>query len=147
MNTVLFLCSGNYYRSRFAEIYFNHLANETELDWRAESRGIVAQWSKNPGPVSPETLRGLAARSIRSGATRYPMQLGEHDLTRAARVIALYEIEHRGMLDAYFPAWSDRVTYWQVPDLGELDPGDALALIERNTRALVNELSHAGVSI
>lgn len=140
MNTVLFLCSGNYYRSRFAELYFNHLADETDLDWRAESRGIVAQWSHNPGPISPETLRGLAARNIHANAPRYPVQLAERDLTRAARVIALQESEHRDMLDAYFPAWTDRVTYWHVPDLGEMDSDTALTLIRDNIRLLVREL-------
>ncbi len=147
MNTVLFLCSGNYYRSRFAEILFNQLAQENDLAWRADSRGIVAQWSHNPGPISQEALRGLAQRGISHRAARYPMQLTEQDLADAAHVFALYEIEHRGMLDAYFPDWTERVTYWQVPDLGEMDSDTALALIEHNVRSLVQELARVTISI
>ena len=41
MNTVLFLCSGNYYRSRFAEHQFNAIADRDQLPWRADSRGLV----------------------------------------------------------------------------------------------------------
>jgi protein-tyrosine phosphatase len=36
--TVLFLCTGNYYRSRYAEIYFNSVASKMELPWKATSR-------------------------------------------------------------------------------------------------------------
>ena len=141
MKELLFLCSGNYYRSRFAEILFNHLVQETALDWSAESRGIVAQWSRNPGPISQAALRGLEARGILHRTARYPMQLKESDLVGAARVIALYELEHRPMMDAYFPAWTERVTYWQVPDLGEMDSDAALGLIEENVRLLLQALN------
>jgi len=48
MPTVLFLCSGNYYRSRFAEIFFNWLAEEKSLSWRAESRAIRIKRSATP---------------------------------------------------------------------------------------------------
>ena len=37
--TVLFLCTGNYYRSRFAEVLFNSLAGKMGLPWKASSRG------------------------------------------------------------------------------------------------------------
>lgn len=141
MKEVLFLCSGNYYRSRFAEILFNHLVQETDLAWSADSRGIVAQWSHNPGPISQATLHGLAARGILHRTARYPMQLKESDLFRAERVIALYELEHRPMLDEYFPAWTERVTYWQVPDLGDMDADAALALIEENVRLLLQTIN------
>src|SRR5438132_811728 len=33
--TVLFLCTGNYYRSRFAEVLFNSVAGKMGLPWRA----------------------------------------------------------------------------------------------------------------
>ncbi len=36
-NRVLFLCTGNYYRSRFAEILFNSVAGKMGLPWMAMS--------------------------------------------------------------------------------------------------------------
>ena len=55
-HVVLFLCTGNYYRSRFAEVLFNHLARERGLRWRAESRGLdLAIGVNNVGPISPHT--------------------------------------------------------------------------------------------
>jgi protein-tyrosine phosphatase len=141
LNTVLFLCSGNYYRSRFAEILFNQLAGESNLDWRADSRGIVAATSHNPGPISASALQGLAARNIFVEAPRYPMQLTEHDLQHAMRIVALYEQEHRHMMREFFSTWTEMVEYWNIPDLGEMGAEQALALLEQDVRALIRELS------
>jgi protein-tyrosine phosphatase len=55
MPTVLFLCSGNYYRSRFAEVYFNRLAEQQPSAWRADSRGLALD-PANPGPISRHAL-------------------------------------------------------------------------------------------
>src|SRR4051812_12382323 len=53
MKTVLFLCTGNYYRSRFAEVVFNTLAGRAGLPWRAESRGLALELGvNNVGPLS-----------------------------------------------------------------------------------------------
>lgn len=147
MKRVLFLCSGNYYRSRFAEILFNHLAQESDLAWYAESRGIVAQWSHNPGPISESTVKGLDARNIPVGALRYPQQLVESELEQADRIIALYENEHRPMLQQHFPHVSHSIEFWQVPDLDEMSPDNALALIERNVRTLIGELNKMPVLV
>ena len=38
---VLFICSGNYYRSRLAEILFNHAAAAAGLAWEAGSRCLL----------------------------------------------------------------------------------------------------------
>ena len=46
---VLFLCTGNYYRSRFAEILFNQLAPTRGLNWRADSRGLARLWELERG--------------------------------------------------------------------------------------------------
>ncbi len=139
---ILFLCSGNYYRSRFAEILFNHLAQENELQWRADSRGIVAQWSHNPGTISQATLEGLRVRNIPFGEMRNPMQLSELDLTQAHRIIALYEREHRWLMQQYFPNWTNEIAYWNVPDLDGMNAEKALALIERNVKKWIEEIQH-----
>jgi protein-tyrosine-phosphatase len=41
--TILFLCTGNYYRSRFAEVLFNSVADKMGLPWRAASRGLALE--------------------------------------------------------------------------------------------------------
>jgi len=143
MNHVLFLCSANYYRSRFAEHMFNYLAQENNLDWRAESRGIVAQSSFNPGRIAQATRQGLAARNIHLDDPRYPLQLTEEDLVNSDHIVALYEPEHRPMVSSYFAPWENKIEYWLVPDLDELDAASALALIEQKVQTLINSLEQA----
>jgi len=50
--TALFLCTGNYYRSRFAECYFRHLSAKYQLPWLADSRGLQIA-SDNDGNCRP----------------------------------------------------------------------------------------------
>ena len=63
--TVLFLCTANYYRSRFAEVIFNHAAERARVSWRADSAGLAFLChARNPGVLSPYARAGLAARGI-----------------------------------------------------------------------------------
>src|SRR5947199_10334724 len=101
---VLFLCTGNYYRSRFAEILFNALAERQGLDWRAESRGLKIGWPGNVGPIAPAILGALQSRNILCPTVeRHPLECVELDLLAANLVIALKETEHRPLLEARFP--------------------------------------------
>ncbi len=140
--TVLFLCTGNYYRSRFAEELFNHMAAEAGLDWQATSRGIAIELGlHNIGPMSPHALRDLASRGIAvRGARRFPVQLHKEELAAADRVIALKEAEHRPLLLARFPSWAGRVEYWHVDDLEDTPPWEAIPEIERHVAGLIQQL-------
>ena len=140
--TVLFLCTGNYYRSRFAEVLFCELARRENLDWRATSRGLRIGWPGNIGAISPHSERRLETLGIDWASFRHmPMQCRECDLAGADLVIALKEAEHRPMISERFPAWENRVTYWHVHDVDAAHPEDALDEIEQLVRALVEELS------
>ena len=79
---VLFLCSGNYYRSRFAEVLFNHLASAEGLPYRADSAGLWRDChTHNVGPISPHTIKGLAERGVPlPAALRKPRDVSESDL-------------------------------------------------------------------
>jgi len=141
--TIMFLCTGNYYRSRFAEELFNHLAAEAGLEWRAVSRGIAIELGlHNVGPISTHALRGLESRGIAvRGARRFPAQLQREELARADRVIALKEAEHRPLLQARFPGWAGRVEYWHIDDLEDTPPGQAVPEMERYVADLIRRLS------
>jgi protein-tyrosine phosphatase len=146
-NILLFLCTGNYYRSRFAEILFNVQAARSAINWQATSRGLATELiSRNDGPISPYVMNGLEARGIAlSHDIRYPIQLEEADLRQATRVIALHEAEHRPYLETRFPGWEDRVEYWHIPDNYQAPVDEALAAVEENVLQLFSEISEPDV--
>ena len=129
---VLFICTGNYYRSRYAEYYFNALAVKQKLDWAAFSRGLATDLGDgNIGPIAPRVIVRLHEHGIAlDGEIRYPIQLTLADLQEADLAIALYEPEHRRYMQKRFPEWEDRITYWQVPDLDQISSEVAFPKIE-----------------
>jgi protein-tyrosine phosphatase len=141
MKRVLFLCSGNYYRSRFAEVYFNWHAQQRGLGWHAESRGLALD-ARNSGPMSRHTSASLAALGISwAEYLRAPLSVTDADFAAADRVIAVKEAEHRRIVETEFPAWRDKVEYWQVHDLNCAMPNDTIAHLERDIARLLSSLA------
>ncbi len=140
-NTILFLCTGNYYRSRYAEIFFNHLAAKKQLNWFTDSRGLEASAGRNVGPISIFALKRLAHQGIPlDEPIRFPMQLEEKDLQEAGLIIAVHRVEHEPMMKKYFPAWADKVIYWDVADLDVTDSENALSAIEQKIHEIVEKV-------
>jgi predicted translation initiation factor SUI1 len=140
--TVLFLCTGNYYRSRFAESLFNSVAGKTGLSWRATSRGLALERGvDNVGPMAVSAVRALEALGICAGedCARAPTQVTADDFGAAHRVVALKRDEHLPLLQERFPAWADKVEFWQVDDAPE-----GLALIEQEVMGFVARLLGGG---
>lgn len=144
----LFLCTGNYYRSRFAEELFNHLARENRLSERSTSLGFAPQPDVNPGPISTYTLRALAERNIRpQNASRLPAAVTAADFLKFKIIIALSENEHRPMMQRMFPQFLSRVQFWQIEDLPFEKSELALAKIETGVRKLIEQLQPAALRI
>jgi len=142
---VLFLCSGNYYRSRFAEVLFNALAPRRGLAWRAESRGFRLH-PANIGPISPHAIAGLRARGIDCpDPTRYPRVAAAGEFDAVELVVAVKEAEHRPLMRRHFPAWVDRVEYWQIHDLDCAGADEALAELDGQVQNLIERLAGGGV--
>jgi hypothetical protein len=86
--SVLFLCTGNFYRSRFAEILFNSVAERMRLPWKASSRGLALERGvNNVGPVKApgewETLRkAQATAASRREFTGNVLFVETHDFVR-----------------------------------------------------------------
>jgi protein-tyrosine phosphatase len=139
---VLFLCSGNFYRSRFAEHLFNHLVAATSLPHRADSAGLMRECrTRNRGPISQAAVAALLARGVVLPAQhRDPRDVCAEDITGAAVVIALKESEHRPVVLERFPDLIDKFEFWQVDDIPIVPPSVALPQIEENVRALIARL-------
>jgi predicted translation initiation factor SUI1 len=140
--TVLFLCTGNYYRSRFAEILFNSVAGKMGLAWRASSRGLALERGvNNVGPMAVSAVKALEARGLRAVTefSRFPIQVTVGDFEAAHWIVALKEAEHLPLLHERFPAWAEKVEFWQVDDAPEV-----LGLIEREVMDLTARLIGGG---
>lgn len=140
---LLFLCTGNYYRSRFAEVLFNARARAADLPWLACSRGLaIERGVANVGPVAVQVIERLRIHGIAlEPPIRFPLQVQEADLHAANLIIALDEAEHRELLQQRYPLWPDRVEYWQVNDAHLMPVEDALEMIEREVGRVVERLA------
>jgi protein-tyrosine phosphatase len=143
----LFVCTGNYYRSRFAELLFNNSARRERLGWQAISRGLELN-VQNVGPISPHVCSGLSVRGVEVdyAALRSPLPLALGDLLSADRVVALKRAEHLPIIKRRFPQWASRIEYWHIDDLDFASPDEALRKIEDNVTALIKCLSAKGES-
>ena len=136
---VLFICTGNFYRSRFAEAVFNFHADQRKLPWQAYSRGLAIHWAD--GFLSPFTAAALSERQIPISYTNLGrIQLTEKDLEFADLRIALDRAEHLQMMEQQFPGWAQRIQYWEVPDMPAGLPEVALPSIEGQVLHLLDHL-------
>jgi protein-tyrosine phosphatase len=127
--SVLFICTGNYYRSRYAEEYFNYCARNRLPGWTAHSKGLARDMSKtgNVGPMSLHALRALADRGVDPlAATRFPETVQERDFDIHSRIVLLSRSEHEPMMTEQFPNHLDRVEYLEIEDGHLEEPGSAL---------------------
>ncbi|MEI6563235.1 MAG: low molecular weight phosphatase family protein [bacterium] len=115
---ILFVCTGNFYRSRFAEEYFNYKAKQLGLACRAESRGTIVVPGADPGPpgMSPTTLVKLEERGIKpAGTNRCRMALSTNDISRFDVFVALNGAEQlEAMKRVGYPA--QRTISWDIQD-------------------------------
>lgn len=139
---VLFLCTGNYYRSRFSEILFNSVARKLGLKWRAISRGLALErGSGNVGPMAKSAIKELERKGIRGSEefARFPAQLTTDDLEKADYIVALQHSEHLPLLEERHPAWVEKVEFWDVDDA----PG-IFGMIESEVMDLTSRLLCGG---
>jgi protein-tyrosine phosphatase len=140
MKTLLFLCTGNYYRSRFAEIFFNWHAPQRGLSWKATSRGLGLD-PCNIGPLSLHTVLRLRDLGIPIEAgQRMPQSANLRDFEAADHIVAVKATEHRPMIARRFPAWLERVEFWEVHDLDCAGPEESMPGLEREIIALMARL-------
>ena len=138
---VLFVCTGNHYRSRFAEVLFNEKAGQAHLDWRAVSRGlrlVPSQHGMSPLAQQELTRRGVPLELPQSA----PKALTREDLEQSAYIVLMDEAEHRPLLEKQFPARdAGKVHYWHIAESGKMKPAKACEAMSRQIDELLRTLA------
>ncbi len=119
----LFVCTGNFYRSRLAELLFNHYAQEQGLDWTADSRGLLDR----PGPrgISSSVVKYLEGRELGHlvEKPRSPKPIKLDHFEQHGVIVGMCRKEHASMMLTRFgqiPRLLEEkgiLRYWNVDDL------------------------------
>ncbi|WP_370980529.1 low molecular weight phosphatase family protein [Agaribacterium sp. ZY112] len=144
MKKILFLCTGNYYRSRFSEEYFNYHCKERKLNWSADSMGIQRDFTGNGnvGPIAAQTLAKLDELGINPQAhTRMPKHVQTEHFNEYDRVIAVSIDEHEPMMKLI---WSDseleKIEFFEVEDLHIYGHEVAFPILIKSLDKLISDL-------
>lgn len=135
---ILFLCSGNYYRSRFAEELFNFESRTVSRGWIADSRGLNLNVN-NRGPIAESAVIRLKFLGIEA-FPRYPRAASTVDFEKSTRVIAMSQQEHYPLMRLMFPKYADRASYWDVEDTDRMSADVAFSQIQLLVSHLVEDV-------
>ncbi len=141
---LLFLCTGNYYRSRVAEIYFNHHAAQLLIPWKAASRGLARTFSPgNAGPMSELAVKTLEMWGVpihEQDRERYPIRVEPSDFPEYERIIAVSATEHYPMVETHFENYLPRVEFLEIGDLHVEPATTAMPRLKEELDVLLQEL-------
>jgi arsenate reductase (thioredoxin) len=129
VRTILFLCPHNAAKSVLAAAYFDQLARERGLDYRAASAGTSPDAVPSPAVVAMLREEGIDV------AGHQPRRLTAEDLTGAHRVISL------SCDPDDLDAGNARVDRWDDVPPASQDLGASRAAIKRHLDVLVKELA------
>ncbi|MFM2480378.1 low molecular weight phosphatase family protein [Celerinatantimonas sp. YJH-8] len=136
MKQVLFLCTGNYYRSRLAEEYFNYWAARLNLPYRASSRALLQDLSHtgNKGTIAAHVRNILDHLAITGRAIeRAPKSVTYEELEQSDYIFAMDQREHQPLVDAYYPEFKMKFRYFSIGD-------DDIEPVAIATERLMNQL-------
>jgi len=137
---ILFVCTGNFYRSRFAEAIFNQKAHDAHSSWVAISRGL--QLDPTQHGISAYALEELKKRGVpRALWAGAPKALTRADLEQSDYVVLMDEAEHRPMLEKQFPSHEGpKIHYWKIGEADTMSPSQACQLMTKDAEDLLRTL-------
>jgi len=141
MKKILFVCTANIHRSRFAEEVFNYLSIKDKKEYRAFSAGLkVGDFSyREIYYPALEHLDKLNIKPIR------PKELSIHIddvmLEEYDKIICMDKNEHRPMVNANPRLSEYQFEYWEIVDIPKVDSTVSLPLCYEKVVKLYKEIN------
>jgi len=120
---ILFVCTGNWFRSKFAETYLRSKGYTNVI-----SRGIDVNNNKYKEIRKLQKINKCVKKKLKQlklikfyNYNIVPTQLSNSDIKRSRITIAMDKKEHRKAIKSTFSKYSNNVIYW---DISDVDAGD-----------------------
>lgn len=148
MKKILFVCTANWYRSRFAEEYFRHLVNIFNLDIHVSSAGFEITTGDEAagrlGEISPLTKFKLKSLGIFKEdnplvSIKNRSQITEDHFRYFDKIVILDMDEHKKYLNSY-SIDHNKLLFWNIKDIqfGGL-PSKIFLEIQANCENLISK--------
>ena len=140
MNNILFVCTGNIFRSRFAEEVFNHLCKINGVDATAFSAGLqVGRYKQRKiyWPAMSE-LERLKIEPLRSNEDS--VHINDIDVSIYYQIICMDEEEHKPMVRSNELLSGFTFQYWNIVDMPKVSSDISLPKCYKKVESLIDQL-------
>ena len=146
---VTFVCTGNYYRSRFAESYFNYLCDILKLNYIADSYGLAIHYAdelaEEHGEISPFSKERMESIGIPNFYfERDRKSLTKDAIENADLIVAMDKDEHTEMILEQFPTYINQFNFFKVKDVFDWEPKKTLDETQKKVEAMINDIMNEG---
>ena len=140
MKKILFVCTANIFRSRFAEEVFNSLASDSSLSLSAFSAGMkVGEFTTRK--IYYPALEQLKRYNIKpQRGNELSTHIDDLNLDEYDRIICMDEPEHRPMVEENTNLKGRDVEYWNIVDIPEEDSRVSLPMCYEKVNKLFSEM-------
>ena len=140
MNNILFVCTGNIFRSRFAEEVFNHLCKINGVDATAFSAGLQVGRYKQRKIYRPamSELERLKIEPLRSNEDS--VHINDIDVSIYDQIICMDEEEHKPMVRSNELLSGFTFQYWNIVDMPKVSSDISLPKCYKKVESLIDQL-------
>ena len=140
MYNILFVCTGNIFRSRFAEEVFNHLCKINGVDAIAFSAGLQVGRYKQRKIYWPamNELERLKIEPLRSNEDS--VHINDIDVSIYDQIICMDEEEHKPMVRSNELLSGFIFQYWNIVDMPKVPSDISLPRCYKKVETLIDQL-------
>lgn len=134
---ILFVCTGNYYRSKFCENLWQYLLERFDQKGEVSSSGLKPElallWKEAFGKVSPFTTRALKVIGVPVYDDSSLHMLNQEEIYNCDKIVFINKEEHMNLLkDSGLRVPLDKIVAWDNADVDQEFPIESIFLMMIN---------------